>query len=78
MTGAADGERLQGRRALFHLTLDSLPGEHDGFTLYDCVSSPWADASVWLHRGQDVEDAEELTVEATPPRQVAKYHLPQR
>jgi hypothetical protein len=29
----AEAERLHGRRALFGLTLDSLPGEHNGCTL---------------------------------------------
>ncbi len=58
----AGAERLQGRVALYRVALDSTAGEHDGFVLYDAVSPPWADASVWLYPGQDVED--EMTVEA--------------
>jgi hypothetical protein len=42
----AEAERLQGRRALFRVTPGSLPDAHDGFTLYDAVSPPWADAGV--------------------------------
>jgi hypothetical protein len=59
----AQASRLTGKRAIFRITLDSLPGEWDGFTEYDCKSPDAVERTICLYRSQDVED--EMVVEAT-------------
>src|SRR5262245_30913062 len=58
----ADALRLDGRRGLFRISLDSLPGESDGFILYDCRSPDAVFRAVRLYPGQEVDD--EMVVEA--------------
>jgi hypothetical protein len=59
----ADAFHLDGRRGLFRISLDSLPGEYDGFILYDCRSPDAVFRAVRLYPGQEVDD--EMVVEAT-------------
>jgi hypothetical protein len=59
----ADAFRLDGRRGLFRISLDSLPGEYNGFILYDCRSPDAVFRTVRLYPGQEVDDA--MVVEAT-------------
>jgi hypothetical protein len=59
----ADAFRFDGRRGLFRISLDSLPGEYDGFILYDCRSPDAVFRAVRLHPGQEIDD--DMLVEAT-------------
>jgi hypothetical protein len=57
---------IRGWRGTFRITLDSLPDEHEGMTLYDCLTVDGVFGSVALAPGQLVRDGEEaLTVEVT-------------
>src|SRR5262249_9328100 len=60
---SADALRLDGRRGLFRISLDSTEGEYDGFILYDCRSPDAVLRSVRLYPGQ--EDDDEMVVETT-------------
>jgi hypothetical protein len=63
-----EAERLQGRRLLYRIALDSTEGDHGDFVLFDCAGNGnGADdvlRSVWLYPGQDDDVADEITVEA--------------
>ena len=59
----ADAFRLNGKRAVFRIGLDSTEAEWEGFTLYDCQSVDAVSRSVYFCPWQDVAD--EMTVEAT-------------
>jgi hypothetical protein len=65
LTTMSEAERLHqiGQPALFLIELDSLPGEHDGFTLYDCGGADTANRTVWLYGGE--LDGDRLIVRAT-------------
>jgi hypothetical protein len=59
----AEAARLQGRRELYRVRLDSAPAEVGGRLVYEvAVREPDALGTVWLPRGQLVEDV--MTVEA--------------
>ncbi len=60
---ASEAERLEGKRAVYRVVLDSLPDWHKGFVLYDCQSTDDIGRTVWLEGGQHL--AEEMAVEAT-------------
>jgi hypothetical protein len=51
----AEARRLEGRRALFRILLDSEPGERGRFVWYDCVSPDAVYSSVSLYPGEAVE-----------------------
>jgi hypothetical protein len=61
----AETRRLDGREALFRVTLDgdSEPEERDGFTCADCTGDAPPPRSLYLHAGQGV--AASMTVKAT-------------
>ncbi len=55
--------RAEASVLMYRIVLNS-PEERDGrFLLYECKSEDGTARTVWLYRGQDVED--EMTVEAT-------------
>jgi hypothetical protein len=57
---------LNGQRSTFRVVLDSLPDEHDGQSLYDCLTPDEVARSAYLAPGQTVREGEaDLTVEAT-------------
>jgi hypothetical protein len=55
--------KLDGERALFRVSLDSLPEEGGGFVRYDCEGPDEDYRSGWL--GADQYPSDEMTVEAT-------------
>jgi hypothetical protein len=58
----AEAEHLAGRRVLYQVRLDSLPGGPQGWTDYDCVSPDATARTVRLYPGQEIAD--EMIVEA--------------
>jgi hypothetical protein len=53
---------LNGRRIVCRVDLDSRPNERGGYTINDCASLDDTYRTVWLRRGQQVEDT--MIVEA--------------
>src|SRR5262249_46976944 len=68
----AQARELDGRRARFHVVLDSAPGQRGGFLVYDCAGHDDALRALWLAPGQDADP--EMAVEGVlrlryvPPR----------
>src|SRR5262249_6600936 len=60
---AAEAERVNGRRALYRVALDSTDGEYGGFALYHRFSPDDTEHNPWLYPRPDLEEG--MGVEAT-------------